>query len=122
MAGLINPGIFANGLGSFAAKQVAAGVIKRFAKEWRIEGFREAAENDYGITKMFEVSPAWSDTLKGALQNYTSRQKVSANELLSWVQDANPILFTQICAEPAVVAWFFSKWEEGKKEMMGIES
>jgi len=122
MAGLINPGIFANGLGSFAAKQVAAGVIKRFAKEWRIEGFREAAENDYGITKMFEVSPDWSDTLKGALQKYTSLQKVSANELLSWVQDANPILFTQICAEPAVVAWFFSKWEEGKKEMMGIES
>ena len=122
MAGLINPGIFANGLGSFAAKQVAAGVIKRFAKEWRIEGFREAAENDYGITKMFEVSPDWSDTLKGALQKYTSLQKVSANEMLSWVQDANPILFTQICAEPAVVAWFFSKWEEGKKEMMGIES
>jgi hypothetical protein len=122
MAGLINPGILANGLGSFAAKQVAAGVIKRFAKEWRIEGFREAAENDYGITKMFEVSPDWSDTLKGALQKYTSLQKVSANELLSWVQDANPILFTQICAEPSVVAWFFSKWEEGKKEMMGIES
>ena len=113
MAGLINPGILANGLGSFAAKQVAAGVI---------EGFKEAAENDYGITKMFEVSPDWADTLKGALQKYTSLQKVSANELLSWVQDANPILFTQICAEPAVVAWFFSKWEEGKKEMMGIES
>ena len=122
MAGLINPGIFANGLGSFAAKQVAAGGITRFAKEWRIEGFKDAAENDYGITKMFEVSPDWADTLKGALQKYTSLQKVSANELLSWVQDANPILFTQICAEPAVVAWFFSKWEEGKKEMMGIES
>ena len=122
MAGLINPGIFANGLGSFAAKQVAAGVIKRFAKEWRIEGFREAAENDYGITKMFEGAPDWSDSLKGALQKYTCLKKVSANELLSWVQDANPILFTQICAEPAVVAWFFSKWEEGKKEMMGIES
>lgn len=122
MAGLINPGILTNGLGSFAAKQIAAGIIKRFAKEWRIEGFKEAAENDYGITKMFEVSPDWADMLKGALRKYASLQKVSANEMLSWVQDANPILFAQICAEPAVVAWFFSKWEEGKKEMLGIES
>ena len=64
MAGLINPGILTNGLGSFAAKQIAAGIIKRFAKEWRIEGFKEAAENDYGITKMFEVSPDWADMLK----------------------------------------------------------
>jgi hypothetical protein len=122
MAGLINPGILANGLGSFAAKQVTAGILKRFAKEWRIEGFREATENDYGIIKMFEVSPEWFDTLKGALNKYSSLQKITANEVLSWVQDANPILFTQICAEPAVVAWFFKGWEVGKKELLGIES
>jgi len=122
MAGLINPGILANGLGSFAAKQIAAGIMKRFAKEWRIEGFKEASESDYGITKLFEVSPEWSETLKGALHKYTSLQKVTANEVLSWVQDANPILFTQICAEPAVVAWFYSQWEDGKKELLGMES
>ena len=122
MTSFLNPGLIANGLGSFAAKQVAAGIIKRFAKEWTIDGFREAADSDYGITKMFEVSPEWSDTLKGALQKYKGLQKVTANELLSWVQDANPILFTQICAEPAVVAWFYSQWEAGKKELLGIES
>ena len=122
MTSFLNPKMIANGLGSFAAKQVAAGIIKRFAKEWRIEGFREATENDHGIARMFEVSPEWSDTLKGALQKYQSLQKVTANEMLSWVQDANPILFQQICAEPAVVAWFFSKWEDGKKELLGIDS
>jgi len=122
MASLFNPRMFASGLGSFAAKQVAAGIVKRFAKEWRIEGFKEAAENDFGITRLFEVSPDWSDTLKGALQKYNSLQKVTANELLKWVQDANPILFAQICAEPTVIAWFYSKWEAGKKELLGIES
>ena len=122
MTSFINPGILANGLGAFAAKQVASGIIKRFAKEWTIDAFKEAAESDHGITHMFEVSPAWSDTLKGAMQKYKSLQKVTANEMLSWVQDANPILFTQICAEPAVVAWFFSKWEEGKKELLGSDS
>jgi len=122
MPSFINPALIANGLGSFAAKQVAAGIIKRFAKEWRIEGFKEAADNDYGITRLFDVSPEWSDTLKGALQKYKSLQKVTANELLSWVQDANPILFTQICTEPTVIAWFYSRWEEGKKDLLGIES
>ena len=122
MTSLINPGILANGFGSFMAKQVASGIIKRFAKEWRIEAFKEATENDYGISQLFEVSPEWSDTLKGALRKYKSLQKVTANEMLSWVQDANPILFTQICAEPAVVAWFFSKWEAGKLELLGIDS
>ena len=122
MASFINPGIIANGVGSFMAKQIAAGIIKRFAKEWRIEAFKEAAENDYGITRLFEVSPEWSDTLKGALRKYNSLQKVTANEVLGWVQDANPILFTQICTEPAVVAWFYSQWEDGKKELLGIDS
>jgi len=122
MTSFINPSLIANGLGSFAAKAVTAGIIKRFAKEWTIQAFKEAAANDYGITKMFEVSPDWSDTLKGALQKYKSLQKVTANEVLSWVQDANPILFTQICAEPAVIAWFYSRWEEGKRELLGIES
>ena len=118
MTSLINPGIIASGLGAFAAKHVASGIIKRFAKEWRIEGFKEAADNDHGIAQMFEASPEWSDTLKGALQKYKGLQKVTANEVLGWVQDANPILFTQICAEPAVVAWWFSKWEEGRKELL----
>ena len=122
MTSFINPGILANTFGSFMAKQIAAGIIKRFAKEWRIEAFKEAAEKDYGITQLFEVSPDWSSTLQGALNKYASLQKVTANEVLSWVQDANPILFTQICAEPAVVAWFFKEWEVGKKELLGIES
>jgi len=122
MTSFINPGIVANGIGAFAAKHVASGIVKRFAKEWRIEAFKEAAEKDYGIAQLFEASPDWSDTLRGALQKYQSLQKVTANEMLSWVQDANPILFTQICAEPAVVAWFFHKWEEGKKELLGIDS
>ena len=122
MASFLNPAILTNGIGAFAAKQVAAGIIKRFAKEWRIEAFKEATENDYGISQLFEVSPEWSDTLKGALRKYKSLQKVTANEMLSWVQDANPILFTQICAEPAVVAWFFSNWEKGKLELLGVDS
>ena len=122
MTSFINPGILANTFGSFMAKQIAAGIIKRFAKEWRIEAFKEAAKSDYGITKLFEVSPDWSSTLQGALSKYASLQKVTANEVLSWVQDANPILFTQICAEPAVVAWFYSQWEDGKKELLGMES
>ena len=122
MTSFINPGILANTFGSFMAKQIAAGIIKRFAKEWRIEAFKEAAEKDYGITRLFEVSPDWSSTLQGALNKYASLQKVTANEVLSWVQDANPILFTQICAEPAVVAWFYSRWEDGKKELLGMES
>ena len=120
MASLINPGMLVNGLGSFAAKQITAGILKRFAKEWLIEGFREAAENDYRLTKLFEVSPEWGDTLKGALQKYKSLQKITPNEVLSWVQDANPILFTQICAEPDVVAWFFKAWEVGKKDLLGV--
>ena len=122
MTSLINPGILANGFGSFMAKQVASGIIKRFAKEWRIEGFKEAAENDFDITRLFEVSPDWSDTLKGALQKYKSLQKVTANEVLKWIQDANPILFSQICAEPTVIAWFYSKWEVGKAELLGVDS
>jgi len=122
MAPIINPAILANTFGGFAAKQMAAGVIKGFAKEWRIEAFKEAADKDYGITHMFAVSPAWSDTLKGALQKYKGLQKVTANELLKWIQDANPILFTQICAEPTVITWFYSKWEEGKAELLGVNS
>jgi hypothetical protein len=122
MTSFINPGILTSGIGAFAAKQVASGIIKRFAKEWRIEAFKDAAENNYGVTQLFEASPDWSDTLRGALQKYKSLQKVTANEVLSWVQDANPILFQQICAEPAVVAWFYSKWEEGKKELLGLDS
>ena len=122
MAGILNPGILAGTVGAFAAKQVASGIIKRFAKDWRIDGFKEAAEKDYGILQLFEESPDWGDTLKGALQKYKGLQKVTANEVLSWVQDANPILFTQICAEPAVVAWFYSSWDVGRKELLGIES
>jgi hypothetical protein len=116
----INPALLANTFGGFAAKQIAVGIIKRFAKEWRIEAFKEATENDYGITRLFEVSPEWSDTLKGALQKYKGLQKITANELLKWIQDANPILFTQICAEPTVITWFYSKWEEGKAELLGV--
>jgi len=122
MTSFINPGLLTSGLGSFGLKMMAAGIIKRFAKDWRIEGFKEAAENDYGITQMFEVSPDWSDTLKGALHKHKALQKVTANEVLSWVQSANPILFEQICAEPAVVAWFYSRWEEGKRELLGLDS
>ena len=118
----INPALLANGLGSFAAKQIVAGIFKRFAKEWTIQGFKDAADNDYGITKMFEASPDWSDHLRGALQRYKSLQKVTANEVLSWVQDSNPILFTQICSEPTVIGWFYSRWEEGKRELLGMES
>lgn len=122
MPSLFNPALVANGLGAFAAKQVTAGIVKRFAKEWRIDSFKEAAENNYGIAQLFKASPEWGDTLKGALNKYKSLQKVTANEVLSWVQDANPILFTQICAEPTVVAWFFSSWESGKDELLGVES
>jgi hypothetical protein len=71
---------------------------------------------------MFEVTPEWANTLKGALQKHKNLQGVSANELLSWVQDANPILFTQICQEPDLVAWIFSEWEIAKKELMGLKS
>jgi len=122
MPSFINPGLLINTFSEFAAKQIAAGIIKGFAKEWRIEAFRDAATNNYGVTKMFEASPEWSDTLKGALQKHKSLQKITANEVLSWVQDANPILFTQICAEPTVIAWFYSGWEEGKRELLGMES
>ena len=122
MTSFINPGLLTNSFGSFMAKQIASGIIKRFAKEWRIEAFKEAAETDYGITRLFEVSPDWSDTLKGALQKYKSLQKVTANEVLKWIQDANPILFAQICAEPTVIAWFYSKWEDGQKELLGVDS
>ena len=118
----INPALLASGLGSFGAKQIVAGIFKRFAKEWTIQGFKDAADNDYEITKMFEVSPDWSDHLRNALQRFKSLQKISANEVLSWVQDSNPILFNQICAEPTVIGWFYSHWEEGKRELLGMES
>lgn len=122
MAGLLNPTLLANGFGAFAAKQMTAGIVKRFAKGWRIDSFKEAAEKNYGLTELFDTSPEWGDTLKGALKKYKSLQKVTANEVLSWVQDANPILFTQICAEPTVVAWFFSTWESGKNKLLSDES
>ena len=122
MIDLLKGNILSSGIGGFAAKQVAAGILKRFAKTWTIDGFKEAKAEGKSIMDLFEVAPEWANTLKGALRKYSSLQSVSANELLSWVQDANPILFNQICAEPDIVAWIFSGWESGKKQLLGMDS
>ena len=122
MLDLLKGNMLSGGISGFAAKQVAAGVLKRFAKTWTIEGFTEAKAEGKTIMELFEVAPEWANTLKGALKKYPALQSVSANELLSWVQNANPILFNQICAEPDVVAWIFSGWESGKKQLLGIDS
>lgn len=122
MKEIINPGLLTSGLSGFAAKQIAAGMVKRYAKDWRIEGFRDAAQNDWKISRLFEISPEWAATIKGGLVKYKSLQKVEANELLSWVQDANPILFNQICAEPEIIAWLFKAWKDGKEDLMGLKS
>ena len=122
MREIINPSLLANGLTGFAAKQIAAGMVKRAAKDWRIEGFREAATNDWTISKLFELSPDVAATLKGGLAKYKSLQKVEANELLSWVQNANPILFNQVCAEPEIITWLFKAWKDGKEDLLGLKS
>ena len=122
MLNMFKGDILHSGIGGFAAKQIAAGLLKRFAKTWTIEGFKEAQTGGKTIMNLFEVTPEWANTLKGALQKHKNLQGVSANELLSWVQDANPILFTQICQEPDLVAWIFSEWEIAKKELMGLKS
>jgi|TARA_Y100000310_G_scaffold286916_1_gene311478 hypothetical protein len=122
MKNLLGSGVLGDGLSAMAAKGVASGLIKRYAKEWTIDGFKEAAEKDYGIMQLFEVSPEWAATLRGGLKKYKALQKISANELLSWVQDANPILFNQVCQEPAVVAWLFKSWESGKAELLSMDS
>ena len=122
MLDLIKGNLLSSGIGGFAAKQVAAGILKRFAKTWTIGGFKDAKAEGKTIMELFEVAPEWANTLKGALRKYPSLQGISANELLSWVQDANPILFNQICAEPDIVAWIFSGWDSGKKQLLGIDS
>ena len=111
-----------SGIGGFAAKQIAAGLMKRFAKTWTIDGFKEAKAEGKTIMDMFSVAPEWANTIKGALKKHSNLQGISANELLSWVQDANPILFTQICQDPDLVAWIFSEWEAAKKELLGMDS
>ena len=121
MKNLLSAGVLGDGLSAMAAKGVASGLIKRYAKDWTIEGFKEAAEKDYGIMQLFEATPEWAATLRGGLKKYKALQKISANELLSWVQDANPILFSQVCQEPKVVAWLFESWEKGKLELPEME-
>ncbi len=108
-----------SGVSGFMAKQVASGLLKRFAKEWTIEGFREAYTNGYGLTRFFEVSPYWANTVKGALEKFKNLHSVSANELLSWIKDSNPLLFKQICEEPDIIGWLFKSWEEAKTELIG---
>ena len=110
-------GILGSNIGSMAAKQVAAGMVKSYSSKWTIEGFKEAVENDYKLDRLLQVSPQWSATLSGAFQKYEVLREVTANELLSWIQSGNPVLFRQICQEPDVVAWLFKAWEEGKKEL-----
>tara|TARA_Y100000310_G_scaffold237926_1_gene241219 strand:- start:1141 stop:1509 length:369 start_codon:yes stop_codon:yes gene_type:complete len=122
MLNIFKGDILHSGIGGFAAKQIAAGLMKRFAKTWTVEGFKEARAEGKTILNMFEVAPEWANTLKGALKKHTNLQGISANELLSWVQDANPILFTQICQEPDLVAWIFAEWETAKKELMSMDS
>ena len=121
MKNLLNAGVLGDGLSAMAAKGVASGLIKRYAKDWTLENFKDAAEKNYGIMELFEVSPQWAATLRGGLKKYKSLQKISANELLSWVQDANPILFNQVCQEPKIVAWLFESWEKGKLELLEME-
>ena len=120
MAGFMGSlgGIISGNFGSMAAKQVAAGMVKSYSSKWTIEGFREAAENDYKLDRLLQVSPQWSATLAGAFQKYETLREVTANELLSWIQKGNPVLFRQISQEPAVVAWIFKAWEAGKQELI----
>ena len=120
MGGLGN--ILGGNIGSMAAKQVAAGMVRQYSGKWTIEGFKEAAENDYKLERLLQASPQWSATLSGAFKKYEVLQDVSANELLSWVQKGNPVLFRQICQEPDVVAWVFRAWEEGKAELLAENS
>ena len=110
-------GIIGGNFGSMAAKQVASGMVKSYSSNWTIEGFKEAAENDYKLDHLLQVSPQWSATLAGAFQKYEALRDVTANELLSWIQKGNPVLFRQISQEPAVVAWIFKAWEAGKVEL-----
>ena len=119
MAGFLGSigGVIGGNIGAMAAKQVAAGMVKSYSGKWTIEGFREAAENDFGLNRLLEVSPQWMATLSGAFQKYEVLRNVTANELLSWVQGGNPVLFRQICQEPDVVAWLFKAWEAGKTEL-----
>ena len=42
MLNMFKGDILHSGIGGFAAKQIAAGLLKRFAKTWTIEGFKEA--------------------------------------------------------------------------------
>ena len=119
MAGLLGNigGLLGGNITSMAAKGIASGLVKGFSAKWTIEGFRDAAENDYDLNHLFTASPQWSATLSGAFQKYSELRDVSANELLSWIQKGNPVLFREICEEPAVVAWLFKAWEIGKKEL-----
>ena len=122
MLNMFKGDILHSGIGGFAAKQIAAGLMKRFTKTWTIEGFKEAKAEGRTILNMFELAPEWANTLKGALKKHTNLQGISANELLSWVQDANPILFNQICQDPDLVGWIFAEWESAKKELLGMDS
>tara|TARA_Y100000034_G_C6682117_1_gene299900 strand:- start:23 stop:391 length:369 start_codon:yes stop_codon:yes gene_type:complete len=122
MLNIFKGDILHSGIGGFAAKQIAAGLMKRYAKTWTIEGFKEAKAEGKTIMDMFSVAPEWANTIKGALKKHSNLQGVSANELLSWTQDANPILFTQICQDPDLVAWIFAEWEKAKKELLSMDS
>jgi hypothetical protein len=119
MAGFLGNigGLLGSKFGSLAAKEVAAGMVKSYSSKWTLEGFKEAAENDYKLDRLLQVSPEWSATLAGAFQKYEALRDITANELLSWIQKGNPALFRQISQEPAVVAWIFKAWEEGKLEL-----
>jgi hypothetical protein len=119
MAGFLSNigGMLGGKFGSMAAKEIAAGMVKSYSGNWTIEGFREAAENNYKLDRLLQVSPKWSETLANAFKNHEALRDVTANELLSWIQQGNPALFRQISQEAAVVAWIFKAWEAGKVEL-----